>query len=119
MKNLFLDDERMPIAAYTAALSNCNPVYVEKEWDIVRSYEEFAEYLNANGIPDMVSFDHDLGPTIMTGFQCAKLLIDLCESNNVDLPQCLVHSANPVGRYNIKFILDSYTRFRKKTLNNV
>ena len=56
MKRLFLDDLREPVDAYTYTH---NKVYLE-EWDVVKHYTEFTEYIEKNGIPDIVSFDHDL-----------------------------------------------------------
>lgn len=113
IRKLFLDDEREPKDAYAAFLSNNNPIYLEEGWTVVRSIMEFMRYLKKEGVPDVVSFDHDLGPTPITGFYCAKQLIDFCEAQDLDLPKCLVHSANPVGKKNIQFVLDNYSRFRK------
>jgi hypothetical protein len=50
---LFLDNMRMPGDVSWARL----PGAVYK---VVRSYDEFVAYINENGIPDFVSFDHDL-----------------------------------------------------------
>jgi hypothetical protein len=46
MKKLYLDDIRTPKT---------------KGWDIVRSYDEFVKWIEENGLPDKLSFDHDLG----------------------------------------------------------
>ena len=47
----YLDDTRTPTETI--------PGY--KPWDVVRNYNEFTEYILKNGIPDLISFDHDLG----------------------------------------------------------
>ena len=50
MKNnklyLYLDDVRTPKA---------------DNWEVVRNYDEFTTYITRHGIPDLISFDHDLG----------------------------------------------------------
>lgn len=45
MRKLYIDDIRNPKTT---------------GWDIVRSYDEFVAWINLNGLPDMISFDHDL-----------------------------------------------------------
>jgi hypothetical protein len=32
-----------------------------KKWQIVRSYDEFVAWIERHGLPDFISFDHDLG----------------------------------------------------------
>ena len=96
-KKLYLDDIRKPKT---------------KSWDIVRSYDEFVKYISENGVPDEISFDHDLGELDnKTGYDCAKWLCDYCWTNGVPMPLWNVHSANPVGRENITNLL---TRFASK-----
>ena len=34
---------------------------MESEFDIVRTYQDFVEYINRNGLPELISFDNDLG----------------------------------------------------------
>jgi len=45
MKKLYLDDVRCPKT---------------EGWDIVRTYDDFVSWITKNGLPDEVSFDHDL-----------------------------------------------------------
>jgi hypothetical protein len=120
-KYLFLDDIRNPIEAYS--YTNYTP-FISNEWHIVRTYDEFTQYISDNGLPDFISFDHDLGEisyntfwnddTIIeekTGMDCAKFLIDYCIDNNKTLPQYYVHSMNPVGKRNIINILSNFSKF--------
>jgi hypothetical protein len=102
MKKLYLDDIRTPRT---------------KGWDIVRSYDEFIGWIEINGLPDMISFDHDLGDeTTKTGYDCAKWLVSYCTQNNLPyLPEYNIHSANPVGKANI----ESYLSNAKKHLNKL
>jgi hypothetical protein len=118
MRKLFLDDTRKP------------PDFT---WDIVKSYKEFIAYITLNGVPDIISFDHDLGQehydyygneialcieengdlakckipyetfTEKTGYDCAKWLV----ANDLLPKQYAIHSMNPVGAINIKFVLDA------------
>ena len=128
MKKLFLDDIRIPKDAINLIPSNFNKFYWENDWDIVRNYDEFLLYIESNGVPEFVSFDHDLGDTAMdeyfrnvktngvldydnikekTGFDCAKFLVEYCADENVSLPKYLVHSANPAGKENIEKFLEN------------
>src|SRR6202008_2485989 len=56
---LFLDDQRIPSDVSWIDLPIAN-------WDIVRSYDEFIDIINKNGIPQFIRYDHDLGPQAMT-----------------------------------------------------
>lgn len=125
---LFLDDERIPRQVKWVELP-LGP------WIIVRSYKEFVEYIERHGMPNFISFDHDLSwehypafekdggiksPKVIpydiytekTGYDCAKWLIDYCEDNELPLPKWAVHSMNPIGKQNITSLFDNYQRFK-------
>jgi hypothetical protein len=107
MRKLYLDDIRVPKT---------------DGWDIVRTYEDFVEWITKNGIPDEVSFDHDLAeinydPSTFTetfkyyektGYDAAKWLCEYCWTNGLPIPKYNVHSANPVGRDNILQLLENF-----------
>jgi len=102
----------------------------------VKSFKGFCEYIQDNGLPTAISFDHDLADehytpeeywddytrskayqdkvsqkyTEKTGLDCAKWLVDYCMDNNCNLPLWYTHSANPVGRDNIDRYLINYLR---------
>ena len=127
---LFLDDERIPVDCATYMYSrgvDCR-IY-HKEWVVVRSYGQFIKWIKENGLPEFISFDHDLGdvPKLreelpieewfdlennreLTGMDCAKWLVNYCLDNNVSLPKWAVHSANPAGYDNIKGLLLSFEK---------
>lgn len=123
--NLFLDDQREP---YEVG-NYMNPVelrslYRLQKWVIVRDFAQFIGHIEANGIPFMVSFDHDLAdehyrPSMYdkdkhysnyysdgtfkekTGYDCAKWLFEYAQKNKQRLPTIFCHSMNPVGKENI------------------
>lgn len=138
--NLFLDDIRLP---HDVTWGNIPYIYQKLEWDIVRNYDEFVSYIRENGLPKgYVSFDHDLAEqhytpeiywndfgeskryqekqnyTKKTGLDCAKFLVEYCLYHGLDLPNCKVHSMNPVGRENIISELNSYYKRLKYQKNN-
>ena len=129
MKNLlWLDDIRNPFIDEEKRV----PIGNDK-WNInwVLNYEQFVQWIEIYGLPDAISFDHDLadehytpeyfwddyeeskkfqewrGKTYQekTGMDCAKWLVDYCMDNKVELPKFYVHSANPVGADNIRGLL--------------
>jgi hypothetical protein len=91
-----------------------------RNWSCVaRNVREAQLYCETHGVPEYLSFDHDLGSDEPTGYDFAKALVetDLDQNGNF-IPrdfQFHVHSANPVGRVNIQSLLDSYLSHRKKT----
>ncbi len=99
-KFLWLDDERPK---------------PDRVWDTVRSYNEFIDYITVEGVPDVISFDHDLG-TGLTGYDCAMWLV----TNDVDISDCdwRVHSENPVGAENIRVLLVNWTKYCNKRRYN-
>lgn len=122
-KALYLDDVRTP----TTDL----PGY--SSWNTVRNYKEFTQWIIENGVPDFVSFDHDLAPEHMndyaiqvahqgyqhpnyneyqeqTGLDCAKFLVEYCQANNLKLGRCAVHSHNPVGANNIHSFINGFKK---------
>ena len=117
---LFLDDVRSPedCFGYVKAYGIRPDVYTG-DWKIVRDYKAFVSFIENNGIPEEVSFDHDLayihydpetwkeGFEYMeeTGYDCAKWLVQHCQEKGVDLPKCYCHSMNPIGRERINRFL--------------
>jgi hypothetical protein len=116
---IFLDDERMP-AQVTWVDMPLGP------WTILRSYNEFVSFIKRNGIPEFITFDHDLSwehyePEIdpskydeKTGFDCAKWLVEKCLNENIDFPEYQVHSKNTVGKENIISYIESFKRSRSQ-----
>lgn len=112
--NLFLDDERNPIDVY--GYTN-NRIYMDMDWVIVRNYDDFIKTITYKGIPNAVSFDHDLGSkndtynqfTDKTGHDCAKWLINYSLDNFSDLPKkILIHSQNLEGGKNVLSLFNTF-----------
>lgn len=67
----------------------------------VYDYTQFVEFIKTKGLPNFISFDHDLGEG-KTGYDCAKFLVEFCMDYDLKLPEFTVHSQNPVGKENIE-----------------
>ena len=120
---LFIDDERFPyvknpllddVSAYH--YTNYEP-FKTKKWVIVRNYNEFIAKVEELGLPQICSFDNDLGDVDeaeKTGYDCAKWLCDYCQSNGLKFPDYYVHSMNPIGKVNIISYIENYKKFVEK-----
>jgi len=106
IRKLFLDDDRRA---------------PDGTWDVVRSFDAFVAYIEENGVPDVISFDHDLAfehhplaeesPDAeripyekyreKTGYDCARWLVE----SGYAIRGWRVHTMNPVGAKNIRFVL--------------
>jgi len=117
---LFLDDIRYPIEAYHYIKQ---AIYLRKDWHIVRNYEQFINRILEYGLPEMISFDHDLADKHYlesdseefiekTGYDCAKWLVEHCMDNDLDLPEFYCHSMNPVGKENIESLLKNFKNIK-------
>lgn len=73
----------------------------------VKNFEQFVKYILENGLPQFVSFDHDLGKGEKKGYDCAKWLMNYCQKTNQCLPKFFVHSANRNGIETINALLNS------------
>lgn len=127
--NLFLDDIREPEHAYEYTKQS---MFIERKWQVVRNYPEFVSWIETNGLPLLISFDHDLAlshytpehlwvdydkskqwqdeqvHTEKTGYDCAKWLVDYVIVNKLPLPKIFCHSMNPVGKDNIMALFNRY-----------
>lgn len=104
MWKMFIDDERFP---------------VDETMVIVRSLDEAKSKIEELGVPEFISFDHDLGDNVPTGFDLAKFLVEKdLDLDGKFLPENFsfyVHSANPVGKKNIEGLLGQYLEFKNPT----
>ena len=137
--NLFLDDERQPKDAVYWE-HNDERCWVTEcpllQWDVVKSYDEFVTKITKDGLPKVISFDHDLDTEhyiegyaglppaykkykTPTGYQCLMWLMDYCRKQNKPLPKCYCHSFNTHGRNYIFLAIINYNKeFYAKEKNN-
>lgn len=128
-KILWLDDFRNPFLNIEGRVPKENGII---EW--VLNYDEFVLWIEKFGLPDIISFDHDLADEHYTpeeywndyeaskayqesqdykektGMECAKWLVNYCIDNEKALPIFYVHSANTVGADNIRLYLENYIK---------
>jgi hypothetical protein len=97
----------------------------------VKTYKEFTEWITNNGLPDAICFDHDLGKLTevemrklgyskkearekknmeLSGYDCAKWLVDYCMNKNIDIPDFNIQSSNGAGKLNIESYLNNYRK---------
>ena len=131
--NLFLDDDgaRTPPKVATWFPKEYREDYAQANWDRVYNYDQFVKMIKKHGLPEMVSFDHDLanehyamvGETSYkkfkekTGFHCMQFMIEYMIENSAPPPRVFVHSMNPVGRENIGILFNNFLKhFKWETL---
>ena len=139
MKNnkiLWLDDYRNPFERDW--IEKFSPIKNNIDIYWVKSYNEFVSWIQSNGLPDGVCFDHDLGfehikyyfdngghqnppdPSKAnfvekTGYDAAKWLVGHYMDNFTSpFPQIYVHSANPVGAANIVNYINGFLKHLDK-----
>ena len=132
---LFLDDKRNPvhcIGYMYQRIGRKNPIYLENDWVICRNYISFVNTIENMGLPEFVSFDHDLSfdhygisspedwrdyydkpEREKTGYDCAKWMVNYCMDNKESLPEYAVHSDNIVGAENILSYLKNAGKWTK------
>lgn len=110
---IFLDDVRMP-RDVTWVNMPLGP------WSIARNYDQFIGVIKSIGLPDFISFDHDLADehygggakydqyVEKTGYECAKWLVDYCIEHKLTMPGYQVHSLNPIGKENIIKYIENF-----------
>jgi hypothetical protein len=130
--NLFLDDQSNPIQIVNPTLSEKDRErYLKYTWIIAKSYDEFVEIVSREGVPSMVSFDHDLSEEhwhlshleenllkvgdvvildydvfeVKTGYHAAEWFLEYCVNKRKRPEVILVHSRNPIGKKNIEGLL--------------
>lgn len=126
MISIYLDDTRTPLEHPNG-----------EEWNVVRDYDEFVDLVSKTGLNNvgLISLDHDLGPLAIqhffdntrvnytinysfirenTGMDVVKWLVNHARELNLDLPQCYVHSANPIGCGNMMGHINMYHKERRK-----
>ena len=125
---IWLDDVRDPLTNDWLVFS---PIGRDVNVVWVKSYYDFTIWIEKNGLPDAICFDHDLGEDVAierikkglskrqarilkkeskSGMDCAKWLVNYCLDNDKPLPKYAVHSANPAGAENIEGLFLSFLK---------
>ena len=78
----------------------------EYEIIIARNYNEAIRELHRFNY-DVICLDHDLGEE-KTGYDICKYIVE----NHIYCPEYRLHTSNPVGRQNMKQLLERYTNSR-------
>ena len=91
MKVLYIDDIRFPEYFHQ----------IGAEITVARTYDEAIQYLGDEY--DVISLDHDLAED-KTGYDIAKYIVE----HQIPLVGFRIHSANPVGKFNIQQLLTHY-----------
>lgn len=136
---LWLDDIRDPFDKdFTHYVALHNPFLNQSHQIVwVKDYDEFREYIEFRGLPDAISFDHDLAPehytpeeywndfdkskkyqeaqvyNEKTGYDCVKWLATYCFHEEKSLPLCVYHTANPVGKENMMAYIENAKKHLK------
>lgn len=76
----------------------------------IHNYDEFENYIIANGLPEGICFDHDLGGE-KTGFDCTRFLTRYCMNYALPLPQYAFQLSDPHGQISMELILQRYEHF--------
>jgi hypothetical protein len=132
---IFLDDYRQPhdcLKYMHMRIGSDNLIYQAGDWLIVKNYPQFVNAIEKYGLPELISFDHDLadghyhanmqegvlnymGDSFnddynKTGYHCAQWLVTYCMDKGALLPDFIVHSMNPVGTENILSLLRNFRK---------
>lgn len=134
---LWLDDQRDPNTYFkvkkpqSAVWVRNNDFYQNKifnKYNVnfiwVKSFEEFVNYIENNGVPKFISFDNDLKNGRMTvdgavpnGEDCVKWLINYCNDNGLKLPKYYLHTANHKQRDVLNKLLKENIKMEKIKLD--
>ena len=87
-------------------------------WTLVKTVDELRSVMRAHRVTHL-SLDHDLGEGEPTGYDwlCeyeGEVAGKLMNGESVDIPEIQVHSANPVGVYNMNKAIASLKRLVKR-----
>jgi hypothetical protein len=106
MKNIFLDDIRIPSMSHNVSKGLGVDYSKKDKWIIVRDYFDFIDLVDKHFDKiDLISFDHDLAcykdGVEYTGKSAVDYLIDYCLDNNKKFPDWYAHTDNTSGKRNI------------------
>lgn len=109
--HLFIDDERDPNDVTWAENLTEQYMYNVYDWIIARNWYEVEDIILTYGMPNLISFDHDLGENEKTGYEISQRICEMIMDGKEELPKdfsFLVHSKNPVGAENIRSYMNNF-----------
>lgn len=106
MVKLYLDDIRNPHQSG----------YKDSDWIVCRNDKTFKDmFISFDSVITHISFDNDLANfdsdgNEVTGYDCVKWLCDYILDNDLDISNLTLkfHTANVVGRENMKFYWNNF-----------
>jgi len=98
---MFLDDER-------------DPPEDGQDWLVFRSSSHAVAFMLLRGIPNYVSFDHDLGGDDTSLNAIEWMIAVLVENKKKRFFDFYVHSQNPIGKKNIEDYFKSFDKFAEE-----
>lgn len=110
--HIFLDDERLP---------NPKAYLMTDQVIIARDSDQFKGTILTLGMPKSIAFDHDLGYSQPTGYDCLRWLIDHFIDNKFTIdkwPEITSHSMNPVGKKNILTLAYNFLASMEKEIKS-
>lgn len=105
-KLLWLDDRINPLEKRMDWLAY-SPVGRDVKVVWVKNILDFKNWILNNGLPDAICFDYDLEDK-NNGYDCAKWLIQYCQSKKLALPLWSSQSTNPEGKARINRLLKNF-----------
>lgn len=126
MINLILDDVRDATQCFHVT---GNQMYLQLDWVVVKTYDEFVYYIQTHPLPDRISYDNDLchehylegayyeykffnydKVLEKTGYHACLWMIDQCIEHKIQMPESYAHSMNPYGKMKIESAIKQYTK---------
>ena len=101
MQKLWIDDLRDP---------------PDNRWVVAVTLEEAIDFIRDYGLPDVISFDHDLGGEDIT-MRVVHFIVESYLDGKLEVPDGFlfrVHSANVVGAENIRSLMTNFLEMTHK-----
>ena len=102
---IFLDDLRTVDMVYGPGRDH--------EFEIVRNVDDFKKIVEDRGVPDYISFDHDLGlrdnGEVMDAYEVVKWMVYDKEYDLRDM-KFMIHSANPLAFGRINSLINNWNK---------
>lgn len=90
----------------------------DNSWTWVKNAGEATEKIASSKVTH-ISFDHDLGDFIATGYDVAKTIEYWSFIHSISRIKWFVHSANPVGRRNIEMAMRNADKHWSQNENQI